>query len=88
MKHPEDLLTEPQLAALRLAAAGCTVSQIARRLAISDSSAARRLELARRRLGAQNTTHAVVVAAASGVLARADIQAAMAARRPVREEKD
>jgi DNA-binding CsgD family transcriptional regulator len=56
------------LAALRLAAQGYTVPQIARRMGISESVTKYHLEGVRARLGARNTAHAVAIAFTAGLI--------------------
>lgn len=60
-------LTRRQKEALSLAACGYTDVQIARKMAIARSTTGWYLREARRKLGALNTTHAVVVAIAVGL---------------------
>jgi DNA-binding CsgD family transcriptional regulator len=58
-----------QLACLRLAAQGLQTRQIARRLNMHESTVRFRLANTRARLGARNTTHAVALALAAGLIA-------------------
>jgi len=62
------MLTPAQLAALQHAAMGCRVSDSAAMLGVSGKTVAAHLAGARRRLGALNTTHAVVLAIAAGLI--------------------
>lgn len=62
------LLPSRQRQALALAACGYTNKEIAREMAITRYTASFYLQQAREQLGATNTTHAVVVAIAVGLI--------------------
>ena len=61
-------VTGQQLACLRLAAQGHSNDDIAKQLWISPSTVKGHLRLVRDLLGAQNTTHAVAIAVATGLI--------------------
>lgn len=61
-------LSERQIEVLGLAALGWTDSEIAQRLYISVHTARAHLQAIRERMGARNTTHAVAMALAAGVI--------------------
>lgn len=61
-------LTDRQLQVLRLRAEGVGNAGIARRLWLSPDSVAQHLRLAREKLGARDTTHAVALAYERGLL--------------------
>lgn len=63
-----------QVEALRNAAAGMTSRDAARAMGISPCTVRSHLAKARDALGAKNTTHAVALAIARGILAIQDIQ--------------
>ena len=61
-------LTEAQLAVLAELASGNQISDVAKRLEISEPTVKRRLEAARKSLGAKTAMQAVAIAAARGLL--------------------
>ncbi len=61
-------LSPRQKAVLALAAGGCTNRDIALRLGLKVRTVRHYLAEARRRLGASNTTHAVAIAVARGLI--------------------
>lgn len=78
--HPRALTTEPRTylttrekAALALAANGKTNAAIARALGLGEETVKTRMQVIRRKLRAQDRTHAVAVALALGLLSVDDI---------------
>lgn len=69
-------LSERHLEVLRLAAHGYTAQQIGSKLFISFRTVRAHLREIRDRLGAQNTTHAVAICIARGLLRYNDEEAA------------
>ncbi len=68
-----------QCEVLRLAAAGLCDSEIAQALVLSVHTVRDHLRAIRERLGARNTTHAVSIALASGIISLEALSAALAA---------
>jgi len=68
LRQPSPLLTSREQQVLQLAAAGLTVSQIADRLYISDSTAKSHLRRIYDKLEAPNRSAAVATAVARGIL--------------------
>lgn len=62
-------LTQPELAALKLTARGYSTRETAGALRKSPETVKAQLGLARLKLGARNTTHAVVIALDAGLIA-------------------
>lgn len=61
-------LTERELNVLQRCAQGDSYQQVARRLYLSHSTVSIHLQHARRKLGAQNTAHAVAIALREGLI--------------------
>ena len=64
----ENELTRAEIQALRHLGQGLLVTQVARRLAMSESTLRRTIRQAREKLGALGTTNAIYIAARRGLI--------------------
>lgn len=62
------ILTDRQLVCLRMASEGFTAAETAKKLYLAERTVKGNLYKARDLLGARNTTHAVVIAIANGLI--------------------